>query len=386
MAVEPSGRAPDQFDPDHRWQQERQRLSEHRRFGLDATNSPAEHAETVDHRRVRVGSHERVGVRGALAVAEHDLTEVLEVHLVADALIRREHAQRAERALRPPEERVALLVARELERGVARERIGHSGDVDHDGVVDDEIDGDRRVDTIRIAAEIDERVPHRREVDDGGNTGEVLHQHACGHERELAPADLFGGAVAIGERADVVGGHLGAVFATDEVLQQDAQRVRQAAGIGDDGVESVDRVVLTTDAQALTRAECVERHSLTLAAGSAGTLRHVERQPPTGLSVTVEHIEERAVMVVAGEVEYATAPMLRNALAEIARSRPVVLVIDLEDVTFMDSTGVSLLLQAKERCETDRSRLVLRRPSARVLRILDVSGLTALFEIDARPT
>ena len=40
----------------------RDRLAEHRGLGLDAADAPAEHAEAVDHRRVRVGADERVGV------------------------------------------------------------------------------------------------------------------------------------------------------------------------------------------------------------------------------------------------------------------------------------------------------------------------------------
>ena len=108
--------------------------------------------------------------------------------------------------------------------------------------------------------------------------------------------------------------------------------------------------------------------------------------PPTGLLVTVERAEHRVVVVVTGEIEYGTAHSLRKALAEVARDRATELVVDLANVTFMDSTGLSLLLQVQARCENDRSRLVLRRPSARVLRLLDVSGLTDLFEIDAQPT
>ena len=45
----------------------------------------------------------------------------------------------------------------------------------------------------------------------------------AGHERELTPADLLGGAVAIGKRTDVVGGHADAVFAPQQVLEQEAQ-------------------------------------------------------------------------------------------------------------------------------------------------------------------
>ena len=50
--------------------------------------------------------------------------------------------------------------------------------VDHDAVVDDEVDGDERIDLLRVAAELHHRVAHRGEVDDGGDAGEILHEHA----------------------------------------------------------------------------------------------------------------------------------------------------------------------------------------------------------------
>ena len=45
----------------------RHRLAEHRRLGLDAADAPAQDAQAVDHRRVRVGPDQRVGVREAVA-------------------------------------------------------------------------------------------------------------------------------------------------------------------------------------------------------------------------------------------------------------------------------------------------------------------------------
>ena len=47
------------------WQEHR--LAQHRGFGLDAAHAPPQDAEPVDHRRVRVGAHERVGERHAVA-------------------------------------------------------------------------------------------------------------------------------------------------------------------------------------------------------------------------------------------------------------------------------------------------------------------------------
>jgi hypothetical protein len=75
-------------------------LPEHRGLGLDAADAPAEHAEAVDHRGVRVGADERVGVGDALLVAD-DGGQVLQVDLVADALPGRHGAEALERLLPP---------------------------------------------------------------------------------------------------------------------------------------------------------------------------------------------------------------------------------------------------------------------------------------------
>ena len=53
---------PGELEPDDARDEHRHRLAEHRRLGLDAADAPAEHAEPVDHRRVRVGADERVRV------------------------------------------------------------------------------------------------------------------------------------------------------------------------------------------------------------------------------------------------------------------------------------------------------------------------------------
>ena len=99
----------------------RQRLAEHRRLGLDPADAPAEHAEAVDHRRVRVGADERVRERDAVALLDH-AGEELEVDLVADPGAGRHDLEVGERALAPAQERVALAVALELQLDVAARR------------------------------------------------------------------------------------------------------------------------------------------------------------------------------------------------------------------------------------------------------------------------
>ena len=216
----------------------RQRLAEHRGLGLDAADAPAEHAEPVDHRRVRVGADERVGERHAVARLD-DAREVLEVDLVHDARVRRHDLEVVERALAPAEECVALLVALELELDVASDRESRRELVDLHRVVDHELDRDQRIDLRRVAVLVAHRVSHRGEIDDAWHAGEVLEQHAGGRERDLLRR--LGGGDPAGDRGDL---RVGAV--AEDVLEQDPQRVRQPGDVGGglERIEPVDRIRL----------------------------------------------------------------------------------------------------------------------------------------------
>ena len=113
----PLGQRARELHADDLRDEHRHGLAEHRRLGLDAADAPAEDAEAVDHRRVRVGPDERVGVDASCRRRSSSTTraEVLEVHLVADARAGRHDLEVAEGALPPLEELVALAVAQVLE-------------------------------------------------------------------------------------------------------------------------------------------------------------------------------------------------------------------------------------------------------------------------------
>ena len=169
------------------------RLAEHGGFGLDAADAPAQHAQPVDHRGVRVGADQgvRIGTgRGAARAigGEHDPGQVLEVHLVADAGVRRHDEEVVEGFLRPPQQLVTLLVAVELQVGVAPEGVGAAEDVGDDRVVDDQLGRDERVDPAGVAAEVGHGVTHRDQIHHTGHPGEVLQQHPRRRELNLGAA------------------------------------------------------------------------------------------------------------------------------------------------------------------------------------------------------
>ena len=110
VAVEPCGSSPGQADPDDVGHRLVERLAEQDGLGLDAADAVAQHAERVDHRRVRVGPDEGVREGDAVALVD-DRRQELEVDLVDDARPGRDDAQVAERGLRPAQQLVALAVA-----------------------------------------------------------------------------------------------------------------------------------------------------------------------------------------------------------------------------------------------------------------------------------
>jgi len=88
---------------------------------------------------------------------------------------------------------------------------------------------------------------------------------------------------------------------------------------------------------------------------------------------------DRPVVVARGELDVATTESLQKAVIDaIAGGSPVVL--DLAGISFMDSTGLAGLI-ALRRVDAVGDRLVLRRPSEAVRRVLELTATGELFDV-----
>lgn len=99
--------------------------------------------------------------------------------------------------------------------------------------------------------------------------------------------------------------------------------------------------------------------------------------PDTRVDV-VPGAEPGAVLVVVrGDIDTATAPGLRDRLSDVlARPDTVEVVVDLSEVTFLDSAGLSTLAGAHLAAKRSSRTLLLRCGQARaVLRPLQITGL-----------
>jgi anti-sigma B factor antagonist len=84
-------------------------------------------------------------------------------------------------------------------------------------------------------------------------------------------------------------------------------------------------------------------------------------------------------LVAAGEIDSYTAP----ALAERLSAEPKILVLDLAGVSFIDSSGLRILIEAHQSRMDADSSLTLRSPSAAVQRLLEISGLSPHLDVTA---
>ena len=84
-------------------------------------------------------------------------------------------------------------------------------------------------------------------------------------------------------------------------------------------------------------------------------------------------------IVVTDELDATTVPRLSDRLEDALRMRPERLVVDLAGCGFADATALTLLLDVHRRARRQGGALVLRAPSARVLRAITLTGLQHVF-------
>jgi anti-sigma B factor antagonist len=99
------------------------------------------------------------------------------------------------------------------------------------------------------------------------------------------------------------------------------------------------------------------------------------------LDLSVARDGSCAVVSVGGEIDPGTATELSEAALAAMQEIGPTLVLDLSGVTFMDSTGLKVLLSVHQRAQLAGGRLVLAAPGRPVQRVVSITGLDEIFEI-----
>lgn len=104
----------------------------------------------------------------------------------------------------------------------------------------------------------------------------------------------------------------------------------------------------------------------------------------------MRHLTFLTVVSVAGTVDWVTAPQLEQALQEAIRRcavQPVRILLDLNQVTYLDREGVDCMLRVHEQVACEAGHLGLYEPNASVIRTLhqtDVDGASWMTLVEER--
>jgi anti-anti-sigma factor len=101
--------------------------------------------------------------------------------------------------------------------------------------------------------------------------------------------------------------------------------------------------------------------------------------PPLVIEVKVS--QEEATVVITGELDLTSRPILADHLAAVLATRPRRLVLDMSGTAFMDCGSARLIADAGRFLPKGR-RLIIRRPSAPVRRVLGLTGVDARCQLE----
>ena len=102
---------------------------------------------------------------------------------------------------------------------------------------------------------------------------------------------------------------------------------------------------------------------------------------PSSLIKDIVKREGATVVVLSGEVDLNHSPSLHAALAEIAGERPKRLMLDLNQVPYMDSSGLGTLVEVFRRVSSYKGKMVLFGLSSRVRSVFEITNLDKFFTI-----
>jgi anti-sigma B factor antagonist len=103
------------------------------------------------------------------------------------------------------------------------------------------------------------------------------------------------------------------------------------------------------------------------------------------MDLEVETTERNGATVLAlrGEIDVYTAPRLRQAIVDLVDAGARHIVVDMQKVDFLDSTGLGVLVEGLKRIRTSEGNLSIVTTQDKILKIFDITGLNKAFPIHA---
>ena len=86
-----------------------------------------------------------------------------------------------------------------------------------------------------------------------------------------------------------------------------------------------------------------------------------------------------SILTLRGEIDVYTAPRLREAIVELVDKGAKDIVVDMEAVEFLDSTGLGVLVGGLKRSKGKDARFAIVATQEKILKIFDITGLNKVF-------
>lgn len=103
---------------------------------------------------------------------------------------------------------------------------------------------------------------------------------------------------------------------------------------------------------------------------------------PLEFSLADSRLEDGGVLLtIVGELDIATVPRVRARLTELTDDGARRLVVDLRDVSFMDSTGLAAFIHAKMRLGDEGHMTLVMEPDSYARLIFEVAGLVGVIDV-----
>jgi anti-anti-sigma factor len=101
--------------------------------------------------------------------------------------------------------------------------------------------------------------------------------------------------------------------------------------------------------------------------------------------VDVHSEHEATVLAVTGELDLASSPALDSELARASEAGAKLIIVDLRELEFMDSTGLSVLVKADQRAKEAGTRFGLAGGPPQVRRLLSMTGVGERMTVVEQP-
>jgi len=99
------------------------------------------------------------------------------------------------------------------------------------------------------------------------------------------------------------------------------------------------------------------------------------------LKIRTKHLDDVPIIELEGEVDVYTAPRLKSRLVDLVDHGSYQIVVDLEAVDFMDSSGLGVLVGGLKRVRSRDGAIHIICTKEKILKIFRITGLTKVFPI-----